>query len=598
MPSATRRSTRRRTAIAGIGAAAIGALFVFRLVDIQVVRADALSRAASETRGVTEVSEGVRGDILDSAGTVLASTISTFTITVSPRAVADFTRERDTANGEPALETVTPHQAAGELAGILARPTGDILSILTDDPSLDFAYVARDIDATAFEAVKELEIPWLYYESEPERVYPIGSVTGNIVGFYDNDGASIAGVEQLENTCLSGSDGTVTYQRGADGVAIPGTRSHAVPPQKGGSVTLTIDSDLQWFAQTALAERMSEVGGAWGTAIVQRVDTGDLLAVADYPSVDPARIDDTPEQFRGSIAFQAPYEPGSTFKALTAASLVDAGVATAATEVESPFIYTDPNGASFRDSEFHDEPLRLTLAGVVQESSNTGLAILSKGLTPDQRFDDMLRFGLGEPSEVGFPGESGGILRTPAEWDNQTELVTTFGQGLSATAIQMASVYQTLGNQGVRMPVRLVAGCSTADGAPHPKGAADGTAGGVRVISADTAQSVVEMLETVVEGGYAASELQLAGYRVAAKTSTAEMSDGNGAYSSSFITSITGLFPAEAPQFVVSVTIAQPVSVDSALAPAPVFHDLVAQLAKDHRVLPSTEPAPELPTRY
>ncbi|MCS5722809.1 penicillin-binding protein 2 [Herbiconiux sp. CPCC 203407] len=594
MTAAVSRSTRRRAAFAVALVAAVVIVFIVRLVSIQIVQADTLNAASLDKLSMQNPIYGLRGDIVDNDGTVLATTVLRYDVTASPRSVTDF--ERTGEDGKTV--DVTPTQAAAEIAAITGQTPEAVYGALTADPSSNFAYVTQGIDVDAFRAIRDLGIPWLYYESNPVRTYPNGAVGGSVVGFTGAPGENglegLAGVEQLDNECLVGTDGLETYERGADGVAIPGTTETAVEAKPGGTAVLTIDSDLQFFAQQTLLDRITEVGAEWGTVVVSEVKTGKLLAVADYPSVDPNNVDATAEADRGSKAFQAPFEPGSTFKALTAASVLDAGLATTQTQVVAPYIYTDANGASTRDSSFHADPLNLTFAGVMQESSNTGTAMLGELLSSEQRYGYIEKFHMTTPSEVGFPAESGGILAPWDEWDDQTNLTTTFGQGVSTTAVQIASLYQTLGNHGVRLPVQLVEGCRQADGTMTDTVEPTGE----QIVPDAVATDVVNMLETVVTGGYAKSSLEIPGYRVAAKTGTAQMSDGSGAYSSSYITSVAGLAPAEDPQYVVSVSIAKPVTIDSALAAAPVFQKIMSQVLKQNRVLPSTVPAPEMPTTF
>ncbi|WP_378146135.1 peptidoglycan D,D-transpeptidase FtsI family protein [Cnuibacter sp. UC19_7] len=589
---AVSRSTRRRTALAVLAVVALVGVFIVRLVSIQIVQADELNAQAFDKLSAQTETYGLRGDITDSDGTVLATTVLTYDVTVAPNQVVDLEKTDDAGN----TTTVTPREIAEKIAAITGLSADDVYATFTADPTSNFAYVVKGISVDQFRAIRDLGVDWLYYSSVPKRTYPNGAVAGSVVGFVGSDGTGQAGVEQLDQTCLAGTDGVQTYLRSGDngGVAIPGSTETTVQAQDGGTVVLTLDSDLQYFAQQTLAARVQEVQGAWGTVVVQEVKTGKLLAVADYPSVDPNNVDGTDPTERGSIAFQAPFEPGSTFKALTAASLVDSGTADVGTRVEAPYIYTDSNGASTKDSEFHTDPLRLTLAGVIQESSNTGTAMLGEQMSAQQRYDYMMKFHLGQASEVGFPAESGGIIHPWDEWDDQTNMTTTFGQGLSTTAVQVASMYQALGNGGVRLPVQLVEGCKQADGSMTdvPTGSSE------QVVSPQAASDTVHMLETVVTGGYASKDLTIPGYRVAAKTGTAQMSDGNGAYGSSYITSLAGLAPADDPQYVVSVTIAKPVTVESALAAAPVFQKIMSQVLKEHRVQPSTVPAPDLPTTY
>ena len=245
---------------------------------------------------------------------------------------------------------------------------------------------------------------------------------------------------------------------------IPGTEVIHKQARDGGTLRLTIDSDLQWMVQRIAEAQVQAVGADWATVTVMEAKTGRLLAVADVPTVDPNDPAATPEGDRGSRSFTAPFEPGSTFKAITAASVIDAGKADALSQVVAPYRYLPANGADVNDSFFHEDT-RYTLTGVLIDSSNTGMSLFGERLSDQERYDDMLAFGLGERTEVGFPGEEPGDLHGgPDEWDNQTKYATMFGQGLTTTAVQIASAYQTLANGGVRMPVRLVDGCTDADG--------------------------------------------------------------------------------------------------------------------------------------
>jgi cell division protein FtsI (penicillin-binding protein 3) len=250
-----------------------------------------------------------------------------------------------------------------------------------------------------------------------------------------------------------------------------------------------------------------------------------------------------------------------------------------------------PNGARVKDSSGH--AANLTLQGVIVESSNVGMSLFGEGLSPEQRYSYMTNFGLGQPTAVGFLGESSGILYDPEQWDNQTFYNMFFGQGLSATAVQMASAYQTIGNGGVKLPVQLVESCTAVDGTVSSPSLPDP----VRVVSEGAAQEVVGMLEGVVTDGWLGPKLTIPGYRVAAKTGTAEMSAGDGTYSSSFIVSLAGLIPAEDPQYVVLVTLANPSS-NSTAAVAPVIHDLMEQVVKQYRVEPSNSGSPYWPVTY
>lgn len=571
---------------------AVLGVFVVRLFDIQVVRAGELNAASYGKRSVPVTVYGPRGNITDAEGKVLAGSVMRYDVAVSPKNVHDFTRS--TPSGEV---TITVADAADEIAAITGQTAASILKIvadaLKDDPKSDFAYVRKAVDLDSYRALDDLDIPWLWFYTHPGRTYPNGAVAGNLVGFVGSDGTPLEGLERAQDDCLAGHDGTETYEKSLDGIRLPGSTTTSKPVKAGGTLKLTIDADLQWYAQQQLAEQVKAVGGTHGMAIVQEVKTGKLLAVADYPSVDPNNVDGTPAEFRSSQAFRAPFEPGSTLKSLTAAALVDEGVVTPTTHVLAPYKITMPNGATFSDSDPHPDE-RLTMTGVLVESSNTGISQLGDRMSDSDRIDYLAKFGIGTITASGFPEEEPGILHPADEMDNQTKYATMFGQGLSMTAVQVASAYQTLGNNGLRLPVQLVESCTMPDGKvvkPKP-------GEGVQVVSPEAAKTTVNMLESIVTQGWLKKTLTIPGYRVAAKTGTAQQADGQGGYSSKYLVSLAGIAPADDPQYVVSVNIANPVTITSSAASAPVFQKIMNQVLKMNRVKPSTTKSPNFPTDY
>jgi len=586
----TNMSSKRRVAATAVVLFAIVGLFVVRLVDIQVVRADSLSADSLGNRSVERTVYGSRGEILDANGVVLAGTVMRYDVALSPKNASTFTR---TING---VETpVTVADASAQIGAVLGQPAENVQTIITealaDNPKSDYAVVAKKIDVDAFRALDALDIPWLTFDKNPGRVYPNGAVAGNLVGFVSGEGEAQAGLELGQDACLASDNGSESYERGADGVRLPESTVTTKTAVDGSDVVTTIDSDLQWFVQQVLAEQAQKTGAAWGNVVVQEVKTGKLVAVADYPSVDPNNVSGTtnPED-RGSRAFSASYEPGSTFKALTAASVLDAGLATPNSQVVAPYRYLPANGANINDSAAHGD-LRLTLTGVLIESSNTGMSKFGELLTDKQRYDYMTKFGVGTETESGFPGEDPGILHPADEWDNQTQYATMFGQGLTTTALQVSSIYQTIANGGVRMPVQLVSGCRAADGTLTNVPASTGTP----VVSPAAARDTADMLEMVYQKGWLAKTWDIPGYRVAAKTGTAQMPDGKGGYTKGYLVSVSGFAPADDPQYVVSVSLADPVNMNSSAASAPIFQEVMSQVLKKYRAVPSGATAPDLP---
>ncbi|MBT2518944.1 penicillin-binding protein 2 [Streptomyces sp. ISL-90] len=590
----------RRILMAAVVLVALVGVFVVRLVDIQVVRAAELNVQAEDARSQPVTTYGARGDIVDVNGKVLADSVIRYDIALSPKNAGPVTRDvPDPADpAKTKSETIPLEQVAAELGAAVGITGEEVLAIisdhLADNPKSDFAYVAKLVDTPIYEAVKALDIPWVEPYEHASRRYPNGAVAGNLIGFVGDEGEALAGLELAEDECLAGENGQVSYLHSLrDWVTIPGTEVVHKQARDGGTLKLTIDSDLQWFVQRAAEAQVQATGADWATVTVMEAKTGRLLAVADVPTIDPNDPAATPEGDRGSRSFTAPFEPGSTFKALTAASVIDKGKANPLSEVMAPYRYRPANGADINDSFYHEDT-PYTLTGVLVDSSNTGMSMFGERLTDQERYDDMLAFGLGERTEVGFPGEEPGDLHGgPDEWDNQTKYATMFGQGLTTTAVQIASAYQTIANGGVRMPVTLVDGCRDENG-DVSKTESTGT----QVISETAADETSQMLERVYLDGWLADKWEIPGYRVAAKTGTAQVPDGEGGYLSGYLVSVSGFAPADDPEFVVSVSIMNPVKMNSSAASAPVFQQVMSQVLKKYRTVPSGAPAPELPATW
>ena len=573
---------RRRTALTVAAVAVTVAILGAKLVDIQVVRADELQKQSVTAKEVSTTLLGVRGSIVDDSGTVLAATVYTYTAAVSPSDAI--------ASGR--AEMVKAADAIGAITGQGGPAVVAIIdAALKTDPKSKYALVKSGLGVAAFDRLDKLPYPWLTFTKVPARTYPNGAVAGNLLGYVSQGGKG--GLEESENACLAGSNGTQTYQRGADGVAIPGSTVTEKPAKDGGTLKLTIDGDLQWFAEQTLAQQVAATGSKFGFVTVAEAKTGKVKAVAQWPALDPNNIDATDPQFWGLLPFSTPYEPGSTFKALTASMLIDQGKATPSSQVLAPYRFTSGNGADLHDSGYHADE-RLTLTGVLMESSNTGMSILGSRLADQTRYDYLKKFGIGDPTGLAYPGQSDGILHPVSSWDDQTKYATMFGQGVSATQLQMVDAYQALANGGKRIPLSLVEGCTHPDGTVTdvPKPAP------VQVVSPTAASTTLGMMESVVTAGELSKQLQIPGYRVAAKTGTAQQPDGHGGYLPSFYVSVMGVAPVDDPQYVVSVNLGYPTTITSSAAAAPLFHTIMSQVLKTYRVKPSTSSPADYPPFY
>ncbi|MBH0024290.1 penicillin-binding protein 2 [Salinibacterium sp. SWN248] len=574
------RSTRARVAFVILTIVVLTGVFMVRLVDLQIVQAETLNAEADTKRTLTRVTYGTRGDIVDTKGAVLADSVERFDIVISPR----VTLLRENAS-VVVLEDLT------KITDIIGGDPDELLAMILDNPESDFEYLAKGITLEQYQTVGELGITWLYYELSPERSYPNGEIAGNLVGFIGTDGPQ-AGVELTGDECLAGQDVEASYARGEDGVALPGSAVESIEPQDGGTLALSIDRDLQFYVQQRMAQTAESLGATWATGVVMRVSDAHLLAVSDWPTVDPNNVDLAERGALGSRAFSTPYEPGSTVKALTAASLIDAGVANQQTQVVSPYALELTNGGGTISDSFYHEDQQLTLAGALVESSNTAIAQYTDLLDAASRHDYLQKFGLGEATGIGFNGESSGTLYEAKDWDARTNYAVQFGQGLSTTSIQMASAYQALGNDGVRLPPVLVEGCTWPDGTVTDKPSTEGT----RVISETAADQTLQMMEMVYSSSGSAPNLQIPGYRVAVKSGTAQVAE-NGAYGSNVVISYAGLAPADDPEYIVIATAGIPDSIYSG-AIASTFRDIMAQTLTTYRVTPSNTSGPDLPLRW
>ncbi|MFN8086448.1 MAG: penicillin-binding protein 2 [Microbacterium sp.] len=601
MTTRATRSPRRRTVVALAVVLGVLAAFVVRLVDIQVVNAnDHISEAESLATGASQTLYGARGQIVDTDGTVLATSTSLYDVQIDP-ALAVQGIDREDADGNPITgpdgenEKIAWPELAGRIATVTGQTADDVQKIVSDalakDASSQYATIKRYVSTEVYRALADLKLPFLYYDEHPSRVYPDGAVAGNILGFVGSDGTPLEGLEDLQQSCLRPTDGKITYQRGTSGVIIPGTEKET-PAVDGGTLKLTIDGDLQWYMQQLIAEETSHYQADWGGIIVMEAKTGKIRAIAETPTVDPNDPGASAADDRGSRLLRVSYEPGSTFKPVTAATAIEQAGLTPTSAVETPDRIEFPNGAVINDSENHPTE-NLTLTGGLVESSNVAMSQFGTTVSPEVRQQYLERFGVGGGDALNWSGSpDAGFSSDAADWDNQTYYTTTFGQAFTVTPTQVVSVFQTIANGGVRMPARLVESCTEADGTVVTPDEPDP----VQVIKPETASQVSQMLENVYAQGTLAADINIPGYRLGVKTGTAQVPDGNGGYKDGlYMTSLVGFAPAEDPQYVVLTLFDEPKTNRMSSANRSVFKKAMMQVLTHYRIMPSNEATPLLP---
>ena len=576
---------RKRFSIIRIVVAVFVALFVAHLLDLQVVNAGAIKEASKSQREITRVIPAERGMILDKDNSILAQSIYRYDVNVAPSKVGPIERQVNDAT-----VSMTVDQLATRISAILGKSKSEVLKKMTGKG--DYANLAKNVNSSVMTQIESLEIPWLWTDENVSRKYPEGATAGNLLGFITADGKTKAGLEAQMDSCLAGVDGKESFDQGSDGIRIPESAVVSKFAKDGGTLKLTIDKDLQFYSQQMLSIAVQNERADYGTAIVIEVKTGRLLVAAEAPTVDPNDPGASKERDRQGKIFTNTYEPGSTMKMITAATAIDDGKATPATRIVAPFKVKMKWGNWIKDSEKHPT-LHLTLAGILRDSSNTGIIKIGAKVDRSVRVSYMKKFGLGEPTSLNMAFESGGILGDTKNWDGQTDLNSMFGQGIAVTPIQMAYAYQAIANGGVRLSPKLFESCTHSDGTvtEYPVGAP------VRAVSESTARSTVDMLEKVVEQGHIGRTAAIAGYRVGGKSGTAQIKDGK-TYGYLHAISFIGLAPADDPKYVVAVMLYKSRRTGSSIGATPVFKQIMQQTLRAYRVPPSTTKSKDIPTEW
>jgi cell division protein FtsI (penicillin-binding protein 3) len=434
-----------------------------------------------------------------------------------------------------------------------------------------------------------LQIPGIFSEGTSKRVYPNGSVAGGIVGFLENGTTGQAGLEQTQDEILRGTPGKRLFEIGADGLRIPVGVDQLTPAQDGKDVKLTLNSDIQYFAQQAIQSQADKLSAEWGVIIVSDVKTGNIIAMADTNAPDPNDPGKVAAKDRGVRSVTAAYEPGSVEKPLTTAALIQEGKSSPLdTFTIPPSLVID--GQQFDDAFSHGTEKR-TLAGIIGYSMNTGTVMAGSRLTRDQRHDWLQKFGIGEAPDIGLPAEAKGILTPAAQWDDRQQYTVLFGQGVSQSTLQTVRAYQTIANDGVMLQPRLIDSYIGPDGSEEKVAAKPPR----QIVSKNTAKQVRDMLESAVTEGEI-KEAALDGYRVGAKTGTSESpcDDGTAGFCG-YTASILGMAPMDDPRFIVEVVLQRPKGSIYGITNGPVFRSVMSQVLRTYNVPPSTGEPVRLP---
>jgi cell division protein FtsI (penicillin-binding protein 3) len=461
-----------------------------------------------------------RGNITDRNGAQLAVSTEVASVWVSPPNV-DASKEQ-----------------IQQLAQLLEMNLADVKSKLADT-SRDFVYLKRQMPKARAEKIMEMAIPGVYKHPEYRRAYPNGEVTAQVVGFTNMDDNGQEGIELVMQDMLGGKAGSKRVIKDRRGHVVEDLASvHEAQP--GNDLKLSLDSRMQYLAFLEIKQTVEDHHAKSGAIIVLDAKSGEVLALANWPSYDPNNRNRTNPQALRNRAVTDLFEPGSTMKPFTVAAALEAGKVNA-----NSMINTENGALTIGKHTIHDthpEP-RLTVSRVIQVSSNVGAAKLALSLSPETFWNNLHNAGFGEPTGSAFPGEAAGKLRDYHKWMPIDQATMSYGNGISVNLLQMARAYTIFANDGELLPVTFL----RQDAPPT----------GARVFSESTARTLRNMLELVVQPGGTAPMAQVNGYRVAGKTGTAHKLE-NGHYVNHYVASFIGMAPASNPRLIVAVMVDDP----------------------------------------
>jgi cell division protein FtsI (penicillin-binding protein 3) len=545
---------------------------VARLADIQVVHSSHYKRLAADELSVTVADPGLRGDVYDRNGAVLAISVPTKTV------VADD------------FQIAKPADEARALSPIIKVPVEKLTSLLSEHSG--YVPIATEVPASQGNKLASDNLPGITLFDTSERIDPDGSLAGPLLGQVHSSGAGASGLEYQYNGLLSGKAGTQTLLESPAGVDLPqGSALTRSAGDNGTGIELTIDQPLQYVTENALGAQIAATGAESGTAIVMDTRTGDILAMANLVkgnnglglvSGTSSPVSEAPS----NLGLTQAYEPGSVFKLVTFSAALQDGIINPNTSFTVPD-QIELDGSTFHDAEFHPTE-ELTATQILAQSSNIGTSEIARDLGEDRLLAQVRNLGFGQVTGLDFPGENPGVLAGAAQWEPTNLVSLPIGQVDAVTAIQVLDAYNAVANGGLLVQPRLVRATIGADG----KATATKASATRRVFAPSIDAELTAMLESVVAAGTGVSAA-IPGYTVMGKTGTAQVPvPGADAYiSGDFVASFVGAAPASNPVLTTIVVLNHPTPIYGGTVAAPVFSQIMSYAL--HRYgIPTTPGAP------
>ncbi len=540
----------------------------YRLFDLQGAQAARMASVGFDQRIKTQPIPATRGTIYDRDGVELAMTIDGYNVVVDPQLI------EDTAAAAAVLapfSELDEQALAAQLAD--AQASGSRYSEIV-------MRVPTSVKTQIAAAVDEADLAGVFYRKQPLRMYPAGAVAAQVIGLTRfDDGSGVEGLERTFDSELKGRPGRMVVERDPYGRVIPQGETRLDPAVPGSNIVTTIDREIQFAAEQALAKAVARTKALGGAIVVLSPETGEILAMASWPGVDlNDRSLATPDALRNRAVADV-YEPGSTLKAVTVAAAIDAGIVTEDTVIDTPPTVTI---GEFEYADHGRNRPFMSVADVVKRSSNVGAIEIERRLGPELHYEYLTKFGLGSPSSIDVAGERHGKLDPPSEWTATTGSSIAIGYAVGTTALQMAAVYGTIANDGVWVEPYVVSEIQQADGSRLITKPRDR-----RVLTVETAETMRWMLGRVVMEEGTGRRARMTDYTAGGKTGTSQKFDSEtGVYTESTTASFIGMAPLDDPKIVVAIVLDAPQGegedgVDLSLggaSAAPVFAE-VAQTA-------------------
>ncbi|MFU0535033.1 cell division protein [Gardnerella vaginalis] len=577
--------------------AIVASFAIVKLSFIQLINARSTAQAAQAERSRTRTILARRGRILDVNGSVLAQSVERYNIIADPMNAQSFKPTPCTKQTAGNCHAINGKDVEGTGAVAVARLLAPILHMSSVEIGGKisgvgrYAVIKRNVKPSVKRAIDKLNLSGcVYAENSSERVYSSGPILGALIGSVKDAEESArkeakgrrgeigeSGLELSQDKVLTGKDGYQKYQGNNIGnEKIPGTVSEYKDAINGNDIKLTVDSDVDWYVKKALLDGVNRYKAGWGVAVVQDIRTGEIVAIEDSDSI---KAGSTEARASVSKAVSQVFEPGSIGKVFSVAGMVQTGARQLADKFSVPGSI-ESHGQLFHDSHSHGV-MKLTLAGILKESSNVGMILAGEKYPNNKRYEFLSKFGIGQYTGLGLQGESQGLLPSVQAWDIRKQNTVLFGQGYATNVLQITNAIATIANKGVRLQQSIIKSVIDSHGRVNEHKRPQG----VRVLDDHVADQMLNAMESTAE--YYGSYISVNGYRIAAKSGTAEVAGFGGALSST-VADCAAILPVDNPRFAITVALSNPEGTFGVYTAAPIIKTIGEFLMQKYNVPVST----------